>query len=72
MLGWLVSVDGLPSGDAVQGKTFVLDDVGCLVTREKGISGKVHVIENSPQLWISNFNFNVQEGAEVYFSIGKP
>ena len=52
--------------------SWVARDVGCLVTREKGISGKVHVIENSPQLWISNFNFNVQEGAEVYFSIGKP
>ena len=51
--------------------TFVLDDVGCLVTRnDSGISGKVHFVKNSNQLWISQFNF-VKEQKDAYFNIGK-
>ena len=54
-----------------QETTFVLDDVGCLVTRENsGISGKVHIVKNSNQFWISNFNFDGGE-KEVYFNIGQ-
>ena len=50
--------------------TFSLDDVGCLVTRNNsGVSGKVHVVKNSNQLWISQFNFEkAQENA--FFNIG--
>ena len=53
-----------------QTTTFVLDDVGCLVARENsGISGKVHVVKQSNQLWITNFNFDGKHTG-VHFNIG--
>ena len=64
-----------PAGDGnadneSQKTTFVLDDVGCLVTRENsGISGKLSVVKNSNQLWISNFNFDGKHTG-VHFNIG--
>jgi hypothetical protein len=69
----IVIVRGFPTNEKIESEetssTFVLDDVGCLVTRDdSGISGKVHVVKNSNQLWISQFNF-VKEQKDAYFNI---
>ena len=66
----VIVVKGFPAKDS-EATTFVLDDVGCLVTRDNsGISGKVHVVKNSNQLWISQFNFT-KEHKDAHFNIGK-
>ena len=75
MVSLIVIVRGFPTNEKSESgekaSTFVLDDVGCLVTRnDSGISGKVHVVKNSNQLWISQFNF-IKDQKDAYFNIGK-
>ena len=63
----VVLVMGMPQDKVT---TFSLDDVGCLVERNNsGISGKVHVVKHSNQLWISQFNFK-KELKDAFFNIG--
>ena len=63
----VVLVMGMPQDKVT---TFSLDDVGCLVERNNsGISGKVHVVKGSNQLWISQFNFK-KEHKDTFFNIG--
>ena len=63
----VVLVMGMPQDKVT---TFSLDDVGCLVERNNsGISGKVHVVKGSNQLWISQFNFK-KEHKDAFFNIG--